>query len=245
MDQGVGVGPGSAARNTNRTSRRESIEIGTFFGQTILLLPAPYSCRPGLDLFGLRTCSKAILIVRDFSGSATIYYCHPFDECYGNTIANTGILVKIPHMLILQRYKNATATNLGENLCLLGLPGLLEDHPSPASYPTSTMQRCGFPRLLSPRNPHIRTRTRVLESDQTSCLGKSFCQGPSVAGCASQLRLLHQMPAVTALTAAQQARSPPAYCSRESRELAELITSWALSKQEGPAESRPSGSHQL
>ena len=30
INQGVGVGPGSAARNTSRTSRRESVQIGTF-----------------------------------------------------------------------------------------------------------------------------------------------------------------------------------------------------------------------
>ena len=30
INQGVGVGPGSAARNTSRTSRAESTKIGTF-----------------------------------------------------------------------------------------------------------------------------------------------------------------------------------------------------------------------
>ena len=30
INDGVGVGPGSAARNTSRTNRRESIKIGTF-----------------------------------------------------------------------------------------------------------------------------------------------------------------------------------------------------------------------
>ena len=34
---GTWVGPGSAARNTSRTSRRESIKIGTFPARTIIL----------------------------------------------------------------------------------------------------------------------------------------------------------------------------------------------------------------
>ena len=58
INQGVGVEPGSAARNTySRTSRRESIKIGTFpagqyhYCHTLLIADGP--C---LDLFGLRTC---------------------------------------------------------------------------------------------------------------------------------------------------------------------------------------------
>ena len=56
MNQGVVVGPGSAARNTSRTSRRESVEIETFSaGQYYYCHPLLIADGPCLDLFGLRT----------------------------------------------------------------------------------------------------------------------------------------------------------------------------------------------
>ena len=63
MNQRVGVGTRSAARNTCRTSRSESIEIDNIFLATPLLLP--------MDL--VQTFWGFELVSPGFSGSATIY----------------------------------------------------------------------------------------------------------------------------------------------------------------------------
>ena len=57
MNQGLGVGPGSAARDTSRTSRRESIQIGTFSaGQQYYCHPYIIADGTCLCIFGLRSC---------------------------------------------------------------------------------------------------------------------------------------------------------------------------------------------
>ena len=59
INQGDGVGPGSAARNIGRTSTWESIEIGTFSAaQYQYCHPRIIADGPCLDLFGLRTCEQ-------------------------------------------------------------------------------------------------------------------------------------------------------------------------------------------
>ena len=80
VNQGVGVGPGSAARTT-RTSRRESIQTGTFSAGQY------YSCHtlfiadgPCLDLYGLRTCQKTNLIIRDFLARQQYVVATPFSN---------------------------------------------------------------------------------------------------------------------------------------------------------------------
>ena len=56
MNQGVVVGPGSAAGKTSRTSRRESGGIETFSaGQYYYCHPLFIANGPCLNLFGLRT----------------------------------------------------------------------------------------------------------------------------------------------------------------------------------------------
>ena len=69
------TGPGSAARNTSRTSRRESIEIeiGTFPAGQLYYCHAFFIATWRVHIF---LAPKANLIVRDFSRPATKRYCH-------------------------------------------------------------------------------------------------------------------------------------------------------------------------
>ena len=51
INQGIGVGPGNAARSTNSTSSTEFIRNQDIFGRIIvLLLPLPY-CRRNLFIY--------------------------------------------------------------------------------------------------------------------------------------------------------------------------------------------------
>ena len=76
VNQGVGVGAGSEGR----TSRRESINFGTFSADNYYCHPPSY-CRSTLfrPFRAAELVFKANVVLYEFSGSgsATIHYCHP------------------------------------------------------------------------------------------------------------------------------------------------------------------------
>ena len=75
-DGDVGRTRYSAARNTRRIKSGRFRPDNDIIAAPSLLL---WTC---LHIFGLRTCLKAKLFVRDFPGPATKRYCDTFYECY-------------------------------------------------------------------------------------------------------------------------------------------------------------------